>query len=84
MPGWIQVRVSPMIMRIIHQTHVYLCESHATLAHDLEEYESGRRTTGVLCNGSLHDDTQNRNNELKFRLAETDKLIATYQEYRDV
>jgi hypothetical protein len=61
-----------------------LCESHAKLAHDLEEYESGRRTTGVLCNGSLHDDTQNRIKELRFRLAETDKSIATYQEYKDV
>jgi hypothetical protein len=72
-----------MIMRIIQQTHVYLCESHAKLAHDLEEYESGRRTTGMLRNGLSHDDTQNRIKELRFRLAETEKLIVTYQEYKD-
>jgi hypothetical protein len=71
-----------MIMRIIHQTEVYLCESRA-FAHDLEEYESGRRTTGVLCNGSRHEDTRNRFKELKFRLAETEGLIATYPEYKD-
>ena len=72
-----------MIMRIVQRTHVYLCESRAKVAHDLEEYESGRRTTGVLCNGSRHDDTQNRIEELKRRLAETDSLIATYEEYKD-
>jgi hypothetical protein len=72
-----------MIIRIIRETEVYLCESRAKLAHDLEEYESGRRTTGVLRNGSRHDDTPNRINELKFRLAETENLIATYQEYKD-
>jgi hypothetical protein len=72
-----------MIMRIIQQTEVYLCESRAKLARDLEEYESGRRTTGLFRNGSRHDDTQNRINELKFRLAETENLIATYQEYKD-
>jgi hypothetical protein len=77
------VQVSPMIMRIIQQTEVYLCESRAKLVHDLEEYGSGRRTTGVIRNGSHHDDTQNRINELKFHLAETNKLIATYQEYKD-
>jgi hypothetical protein len=72
-----------MIIRIIRETEVYLGESRAKLAHDLEEYESGRRTTGVLRNGSRHDDTPNRINELKFRLAETENLIATYQEYKD-
>jgi hypothetical protein len=72
-----------MIMRIVQQTHVYLCESRAKLAHDLEEYESGLRTTGVLRNGSRYDDTQNRIGELKRRLAKTDSLIATYQEYKD-
>ena len=41
-----------MIMRIVQQTHVYLCEFRAKLADDLEEYEFGRRTTGVLRNGS--------------------------------
>ena len=70
-------------MRIIQQTEVYLCESRAKLAHDLEEYEFGRRATGVLRNGSRHDDTPNRINELKFRLAETENLISTYQEYKD-
>ena len=70
-------------MRIIQQTEVYLCESRAKLAHDLEEYESGRRTTGMLRNGSRQDDTQNRIGELKRRLAKTDRLIATYQEYKD-
>jgi hypothetical protein len=72
-----------MIMRIIHQTEVYLYESRAKLAHDLEEYESGRRTTGVLRNGSRQDDTQDRIAELKGRLAKTDSLIATYHEHKD-
>jgi hypothetical protein len=71
-----------MIMRIVQQTHVHLCESRAKLADDLEEYESGRRTTGVL-RGSRYDDTQNRIVELKRRLAKTDSLIATYREYKD-
>ena len=31
-----------------------------------------------------YDDTQERIAELKRRLARTDKLIATYQEYKDV
>jgi hypothetical protein len=72
-----------MIMRIIQQTQVYLCEFRTQLAYDLEEYESGRRTTGVLQNGSRYDDTQDRIAELKRRLAKADNLIATYQEYRD-
>jgi hypothetical protein len=72
-----------MIMRIIQQTEVYLCESRAKLAHDLEEYESGRRTTGLLRNGSRFDDTQNRIKELKFRLVETENLITTYKEYKE-
>jgi len=72
-----------MIMRIIQETQVYLCEFRSKLASDLEEYESGRRTTDVLRNGSPHDDTQERIAELRFRLAETDSLIATYQEYKD-
>jgi len=72
-----------MIMRIIQQTEVYLRESRAKLVHDLEEYESGLRTTGVLRNGSRHDDTPNRINELKFRLAETENLISTYLKCKD-
>jgi hypothetical protein len=77
------MRVLQMIMRIIRQTLVYLCEFRAQLASDLEEYESGRRTTGVLRYGSCHDDTQNRIAELKRRLAKADNLIATYQKYKD-
>jgi hypothetical protein len=46
-----------MIMRIIRQTQDYLCEFRAQLASDLEEYESGRRSTGVLRNGLRCDDT---------------------------
>jgi hypothetical protein len=72
-----------MIMRIVQETQVFLCDFRAQLAHDLEEYESGRRTTGMLRNGSRQDDTQNRIGELKRRLAKTDRLIATYQEYKD-
>ena len=72
-----------MIMRIIQQTQVYLCEFRTQLAYDLEEYESGRRTTGVLRNGSRYDDTQDRIAELKRRLAKADNLIATYQKYKD-
>jgi hypothetical protein len=72
-----------MIMRIIRQTMIDLCEFRAQLASDLEEYESGRRTTGVLRNGSCYDDTRDRIAELKRRLAKTDNLIATYQEYQD-
>jgi len=71
-----------MITRIIQQTQVYLCEFRAQLAYDLEEYESGRRTTGVFRNGSRHDDTQDKIAEQKHRLAETDNLIASYQEYK--
>jgi len=52
-------------------------------AYDLEEYESGRRTTGVLRNGSSFDDTRDTIAELKHRLAKTDNLIATYQKYKD-
>jgi len=72
-----------MIMRIIQQTQVYLCEFRTQLAYDLEEYESGRRATGVLRNGSRYDDTQDRIAELKRRLAKADNLIATYQKYKD-
>jgi len=70
-------------MRIIQQTQVYLCEFRTQLAYDLEEYESGLRTTGVLRNGSRYDDTQDRIAELKRRLAKADNLIATYQKYKD-
>ena len=72
-----------MIMRIVQQTELYLSEFRTQLAHDLEEYESGRRTTGVLRNGSRCDDTPDRIAELKRRLARTDSLIATYQGYQD-
>jgi len=72
-----------MIMRIIQQTQVYLSEFRVQLACDLEEYESGRRTTDVLRNGSRCDDTQDRIAELKRRIAKTDNLIATYQEHKD-
>jgi hypothetical protein len=34
-----------MIMRVIRQTEVYLSEFRSQLASDLEEYETGRRTT---------------------------------------
>jgi hypothetical protein len=72
-----------MIVRIAQQTEDYLCEFRTQLAYDIEEYETGRRTTGVLRNGSRCDDTQDRIAELKRRLAKTNKLIATYQEYKD-
>jgi hypothetical protein len=72
-----------MIMRVIRQTEVYLSEFRSRLASDLEEYESGRRTPSVLRNGLRYDDTPDRIEVLKRRLAETDNLIATYQEYKD-
>jgi hypothetical protein len=72
-----------MIMRVIRQTEVYLSEFRSQLASDLEEYETGRRTTGVLRNGSRYDDTPDRIEVLKRRLAKTDNLIATFQEYKD-
>jgi len=72
-----------VIMRIIRQTEVYLSEFRNQLASDLEEYETGRRTTGVLRNGSRYDDTPNRIEVLKRRLAKADSLIATCQEYKD-
>jgi len=72
-----------MIMLILQQTQTYLSEFRTQLAYDIEEYETGRRTTGVLRNGSRCDDTQDKIAELKHRLAKTDKLIATYQEYKD-
>jgi hypothetical protein len=72
-----------MIMRVIQQTQHYLCEFRAKLVYDLEEYESGRRRTNVIRNGLRHDDTYDRIAELKLRLAKTDNLIATYQEYKD-
>jgi hypothetical protein len=72
-----------MIMRIIRQTLVYLCEFRAQLTSDLEEYESGRRTTGVLRNGSRYDDTRDRIAELKRRLSKTENLIAVYEKYKD-
>jgi len=71
-----------MIMRIIKQTEDYLCEYRTQLAYDLEEYESGRRTTGVLRNGLRYDDTQDRIDMLKRRLAKADQLIATYDQYK--
>jgi hypothetical protein len=74
---------STMIMRIVRETEIYLSEFRGQLASDLEEYETGRRTTGVLRNGSRYDDTRERIEVLKRRLAKTDNLIATYQEYRD-
>ena len=49
-----------MIMRIIRQTEVYLSEFRNQLASDIEEYETGRRTTGVLRNGLRYDDTPDR------------------------
>jgi hypothetical protein len=70
-----------MIMRIVRQTEVYLGEFRAQLLSDLEEYESGRRTSGLLRNGLRYDDSHNRIEELKRRLAKADKLIATYKEY---
>jgi hypothetical protein len=72
-----------MIMRIVQQTEDYLCEFRTQLAYDIEEYETGRRTTGVLRNGSRDDDTQERIAGLKRLLARTDKLIATHQEYKN-
>ena len=72
-----------MIMRVVRQTEVYLSEFRSQLASDLEEYETGRRTTGVLRNGLRYDDTPDRIEVLKRRLAETDNSIATYQEFKD-
>jgi len=72
-----------MIMRIIRQTEVYLAEFRAQLLSDLEEYASGRRTSGLLRNGSRYDDSQNRIAELRRRLAKADNLIANYKEYKD-
>jgi hypothetical protein len=72
-----------MIMRIIRRTEVYLGEFRAQLLSDLEEYESGRRTSGLLRNGLRYDDSQNRIAELRRRLAKADNLIATYEEYKD-
>jgi len=72
-----------MIMRIVRETEVYLCEFRDQLASDLEEYETGRRTSGLLRNGLHHDDSQNRIAELRRRLARADNLIATYQKYKD-
>lgn len=72
-----------MIMRVVRQTEVYLSEFRSQLASDLEEYETGRRTTRVLRNGLGYDDTLDRIEVLKRRLAKTDKLVATYQEYKD-
>jgi hypothetical protein len=45
-----------MIMRIVRQTEVYLSEFRNQLASDLEDYETGRRTTRVLRNGLRYDD----------------------------
>jgi hypothetical protein len=72
-----------MIMRIIRRTEVYLNEFRSQLVSDLEEYETGRRTTDLLRNGSRYDDTPDRIEVLKRRIAKTDNLIATYQEYKD-
>jgi hypothetical protein len=72
-----------MIMRIVRQTEVFLSEFRSQLASDLEEYETGRRTTGVLRNGFRYDDTPDRIEVLKRRIAKTDSLIATYREYKD-
>jgi hypothetical protein len=72
-----------MIMRIIRQTEVYLGEFRAQLLADIEEYESGRRTSILLHSGLRHDDSQNRIAELRRRLAKADNLIATYKEYKD-
>jgi hypothetical protein len=68
---------------IFWQAEVYLCEFRAQLASDLEEYESGRRTTGMLCNGLRYDDTRNRIAEIKRRLTKADNLIATCAQHRD-
>ena len=73
-----------MIMRIIRRTEVYLNEFRSQLSSDLEEYETGRRTTDVLRNGSRCDDTPDRIEVLKRRIAKTENLIATYREYKDV
>jgi hypothetical protein len=72
-----------MIMRIARQTEVYLGEFRAQLVSDLEEYESGRRTSDLFRNGLRYDDSQNRIAELRRRLAKADNLIATYKEYKD-
>jgi hypothetical protein len=72
-----------MIMRIIRQTEIHLSDFRNQLVSDLEEYETVCRTTDVLGNGSRYDDTQNRIEVLKRRLAKADSLIATYQEYKD-
>jgi hypothetical protein len=72
-----------MIMRIVRQTEVYLGEFRAQLVSDLEEYESGRRTSGLLRNGLRYDDSPNRIAELRRRLVKADSLIATYKEHKD-
>jgi hypothetical protein len=72
-----------MIMRIVRQTEVYLSEFRAQLVSDLEEYESGRRTSDLLRNGLRYDDSPNRIAELRRRLVKADSLIATYKEYKD-
>jgi len=72
-----------MIMRIVRQTEVYLSEFRTQLASDIEEYESERRTTGMLRNGVRYDDTPDRIEVLKRRLARADNLIAIYREYKD-
>jgi len=72
-----------MIIRIIRETEVYLREFRNQIVSDLEEYETGRRTSGLLRNGLRRDDSQNRIAELRRRLAKAENLIATYQEYKD-
>jgi hypothetical protein len=72
-----------MIMRIVRQTEVYLSEFRSQLASDLEEYETRRRTTHVLRDGLRYDDTPDRIEVLKQRLAMTDNLIETYQEFKN-
>jgi hypothetical protein len=84
MSAWLNYKglLHTMIMHIIRQTEDFLCEFRAQLATDLEEYESGRRTTGVLRNGLRYDDTQDRIGMLRRRLAKAEQLIATYDEYK--
>lgn len=69
-------------MPTIEETLVYFRQFRATLTEDIEVIESGVRETFDLQDGGRVNTTAQTLADLKRRLAQTDKLIAAYEERR--
>ena len=55
-------------------------EQREIMSKSLTDYESGSWKIGeVLANGELQDQTQNTMSDLRNRIADLDRIIATYE-----